>query len=132
MREIKFRFYPKNQITNFQGKTLQKMWEATSIDFEENEISNGGDIFKLDEVELMQYTGLKDKNWKELYEGDIYELKTWSKVYYRWYIRILDTYSGFRHKTIKTERVHRYKYWPGWNKFEIIWNIYENPELLNQ
>lgn len=108
------------------------MWGATSIDFEENEISNGGDIFKLDEVELMQYTGLKDKNWKELYEGDIYELKTWSKVYYRWYIRILDTYSGFRHKTIKTERVHRYKYWPGWNKFEIIWNIYENPELLNQ
>ena len=88
--------------------------------------------WSLKQVGLMQYTGLKDKNWKELYEGDIYELKTWSKVYYRWYIRILDTYSGFRHKTIKTERVHRYKYWPGWNKFEIIWNIYENPDLLNK
>lgn len=129
MRELKFRWWDiKNQI----------MFDITNINFKDwitnqSKLNSQQCIFRWPnkEVVLMQYTGLKDKNWKELYEGDIYELKTWSKVYYRWYIRILDTYSGFRHKTIKTERVHRYKYWPGWNKFEIIWNIYENPELLN-
>lgn len=128
MREIKFRAYNKH---------TKKMYEVEWLSFRYNLliVSANEDWErkqKLSDFELMQYTGLKDKNWKELYEGDIYDLKTWSKVYYRWYIRILDTYSGFRHKTIKTERVHRYKYWPGWNKFEIIWNIYENPELLNQ
>ena len=121
MREIKFRAFQKSTQKMLPVNSLKAICINSERLTEE----------EYDDLIIMQYTGLKDKNWKELYEGDIYDLKTWSKVYYRWYIRILDTYSGFRHKTIKTERVHRYKYWPGWNKFEIIWNIYENPELLN-
>lgn len=129
MREIKFRFYPKNQITNFQGKTLQKMWEATSIDFEENEISNGGDIFSLNEVELMQYTWYKDKNWKEIYEGDIvhtyddnWDIENnwipWLVLFKNCCFHIFDDY----------ERLRDASAWH-WSVL-IIWNIYENPKLL--
>lgn len=130
MREIKFRFYPKNQITNFQGKTLQKMWEATSIDFEENEISNGGDIFSLNEVELMQYTGLKDINWKEIYEWDIV------KWFYNYSVEINKAVVWFRigRFEINTFRCIPLYEFLLWNetKLEIIWNIYENPELLTK
>lgn len=68
---------------------------------------------------LMQYTGLKDKNGKEIYEGDIlcwpkYEGK---KLQTRWDVSWSNEYGG----------------WVNWhprNEAEIIGNIYENPELL--
>lgn len=133
MREIKFRFYPKNQITNFQGKTLQKMWEATSIDFEENEISNGGDIFSLNEVELMQYTWFKDKKWKEIYEGDILfsdkrKWMSWVNWYYKveyssffWTFELFGSYPS--DNDVVCEFTSKF--------FEVVWNIYENHDLLN-
>ncbi|RAL55455.1 hypothetical protein BLM37_04405 [Candidatus Gracilibacteria bacterium GN02-873] len=133
MREIKFRFYPKNQITNFQGKTLQKMWEATSIDFEENEISNGGDIFSLNEVELMQYTGYKNKNGKEIYEGDIVEYLDASgfsqdDVGINRGIVELDLREGINFTNRDSVEMEDIDFD---EEVEIIGNIYENPELLN-
>ena len=77
---------------------------------------------------LMQFTGLKDKNGKEIYEGDIVK-GTW----------LTD------HKTVCTGTV---KYWKKyglygldekaslvsvvWNSCEVIGNIHQNPELMEQ
>lgn len=68
-REIKFRAWLKDD---------KRMVEVRSIDFHEegNIITvNYNDIFGFElnenEIELMQYTGLKDKNGKEIYEGDV-------------------------------------------------------------
>jgi hypothetical protein len=78
---------------------------------------------------LMQYTGLKDKNGKEIYEGDI--------------VRIPGGYQGDYHEREKisvvkwededTAEIGFYLNLPEcvhWKHLEVIGNIYENPELL--
>lgn len=92
-REIKFRAWDDEE------KMIRKSW--TRIAPEE---TRG--------LVLMQYTGLKDKNGKEIYEGDILEIeKIDGKV--RGTAGMGTAYSD---------------YWAG--VLEIIGNIYENPELL--
>ena len=69
---------------------------------------------------LMQYTGLHDKQGKEIYEGDIVGLK------------------GFRREEVGFTKLHDGEtgdvigmgYDSCWEDMEVIGNIYENPELL--
>ncbi len=81
-------------------------------------------------VTLMQSTGLKDRNGTLIYEGDIVEERF--------------TYLGYREgeMDIEVSRIYEVKFQEldraiGFNlspehSFEIIGNLYENPELLNQ
>ena len=72
---------------------------------------------KYDEVELMQFTGLHDKNGKEIYEGDVLSnrLKNgvvqWNEKYCAWFCSDI-------HQML------------GDGVYEVIGNIYKNPELL--
>jgi len=67
-REIKYRCW-----------VAGKMWRVYSLDFGNNKeigtrvnVSNGGRLgFPLGNVELMQFTGIKDSNGKEIYDGDL-------------------------------------------------------------
>lgn len=60
MREIKFRFYDK---TEKKMRYFNDIWNMPQPDYDFDEIQ--------------QYTGLKDKSGKEIYEGDIVEYKTY-------------------------------------------------------
>jgi uncharacterized phage protein (TIGR01671 family) len=73
--------------------------------------------------EIMQYTGLHDKNDKEIYEGDL--VKYQNDVY-----KVDFEYAGFSMTNVK-EGVYSYPYlYSHTINIEVIGNIYENPELL--
>ncbi len=73
--------------------------------------------------EVMQYTGLKDKNGVEIYEGDI--LQNWAKENYS--VIYSEKFAQFEINapvnTLQDGDVSK--------RFEVIGNIYQNPELLS-
>ena len=121
MREIKFRAWDK----------AEKRW----YDYEDSEIFidlHGQPLiytaenpypFANTDIELMQYTGLKDKNGKEIYEGDIIKYKT----IYKWDknpIKLKPVV--FENGMFTPQGVIKYL----GNNIEVIGNIHDNPELL--
>jgi len=124
MREIKFRAWIKE---------LNEIREVEYINFWKKMISFPNKFYKeyylnadFDEIELMQYTELKDKNNKEIYEGDIVTLHNSKyKVIFntkeaRFVLRDDEFESEIPFTNNNNERM------------EIIGNIYENPELLGE
>lgn len=139
MREIKFRAWQKYH---------KKMVEVTSISFDDNGEINGvatfvenqapqrisyrddllGRFFLKDErgmvLELMQYTGLKDKNGVEIYEGDVYHHGDPRITY-----TVVWVDSGLKGK--QNGCSGSYAGLESWcERIEVIGNIYEHNHLL--
>lgn len=90
--------------------------------------------------EIMQYTGLKDKNGVEIYEGDILEVDNRKDClglqsrYFKGQVIFAQNWGrfGLRHPLNDNKVLFpRSKGWQN-EKPLIIGNIYENPELLTE
>jgi uncharacterized phage protein (TIGR01671 family) len=125
MRKIKFRAWDKE---------YKRMFNVVEINYNESEtlicrkpyknekvnwITSG--LVLGEECEIMQFTGLKDKNDKEIYEGDIvqtgYNGDTKGEVVFEYGVYL-----------VKTNRSDMHFNHP--EEYKVIGNIYENPELL--
>lgn len=121
MREIKFRAWHKKE---------KKMYNLDFWSFLTDDISlhnfKGKYIPHISEVELMQYTGLKDKNGKECFEDDILLYKGYKgRVWYnKNVVRFFIDWEVPR--SIELPQFN--SSFSEWGK--VIGNIYENPELL--
>ena len=124
MREINFRAW--NEVEGF----LDTAW---SIDFEHRLVCHRAhNQSDLDDCVLMQYTGLQDKNGREIYEGDI--VKGYIGANNQEYTGVCEyslKIAGFKFGNKKTNSYSKSTVTTARLKNkEVIGNIYENPELL--
>ncbi len=115
MREIKFRAW--NVVT----KKMIDLKKITPLAL--NMDTDGLFIPFSDGLPLMQFTGLRDKNGKEIYEGDILHQDNYSDWVVEWRNTGFHIYNvcnpGTYFPLVQSDR-------------EVIGNIYENQELLNE
>lgn len=87
------------------------------------------------ELKWMQFTGLHDKNGKEIYEGDVTRINILDVGWVNCVVKHLEESGGYRHHKINQMQAVKACPGEGWSMlisdmFEVIGNIYENPELI--
>ena len=145
MREIKFRVWHKEYKTMGNVRKLHFLGSRIKVNDDIDFVLNMKDKEKQN-IELMQYTGIKDKNGKEIYEGDIV------RIYYGLCDDVFligeVKYGEFEYSACDEYNCNRYGYYaskkwedyccntgypiqPG-EELEVIGNIYENEDLLEK
>ena len=129
MREIKFRAW----VPNLASDKKMIYGKAIAVDGSGKAFWVGHDNYPLGDSDvLMQFTGLKDKNGKEIFEGDIVHNTHGGPYAFRDMIVCWHQYHmGFALAT-KPENIGDWaiKMENGPQGYEIIGNIYEHPELV--
>ena len=133
MKEIKFRVWDKDRKKFAKQITSLKFDRDGNINLvvyldrvnKLREILDNEKIY-CNNFEIMQYTGLKDKNGKEIYEGDIVKIFFDSEKYEAFLVE----YDNLCWQLREIGQL----LWDYCNLYEceVVGNIYENPELLKE
>lgn len=123
MRELKFRAWDGKKVQQITDLTDLEQGNSGYVTYED------GSYNRIGAYPIMQFTGLKDKNGREIYEFDVLKLGQdsygvvrtvkvyWSETYACWEIEIDGS---------------DYDLWEWAKNSEIIGNLHQNPELLGE
>lgn len=114
MREIKFRAWYQEKMCDV---TNISMWQGQVSTLRVKPTGSGEYAASITDTPIMQYTGLTDKNGKEIYEGDLVRM-------------FADSLNGEETVEVKWRKEGFWEYFNGFDNCEVIGNIHENPELL--
>jgi len=117
-REIKFRAWDRVEKEMVKVNILNWSY-ASGLEVNNSNVSLP--------ATLMQYTGLKDKNGKDMFEGDIVRVENGSEGII--FAKVEWNDYGYMFKRADGQRWWFYQ-WPS-SEVEVIGNIWEHPELLN-
>lgn len=151
-REIKFRAFikPLKEWWDLAGFVIDSNREKIRLYRMNDEFPDGmgTELYMLEDVEIVEYTGLKDKNDKEIYEGDIVVQDC-----YLWFDDGKPNYRGTVEWVFSQWQVIAHCVNPGKkgisdgvneginddgvpegdkSDWEVIGNIHQNPELLTE
>ena len=125
-------------------KELQTMLDVSLIDFKKRVLVGEHwkfgetNFMSFDDIKLMQSTGLKDKNGKEIFEGDI--VKRYRSPFFKakWEYQIETVIKEEASLLLGRDSGKNFGTIPFNSPFaksillEVVGNIYENPELLEE
>ena len=139
MREIKFRAWHTKKNCWLPDWLYRMLSGGPLVESSEYETDSGEWVFSAEdeaaegEYILEQFTGLRDKNGREIYEGDIVNIvqrPCWYKGYEKTVVK-WDEIGFYPWTDVSSEIDRDYLASRLPEDIEVIGNIHENPELLN-
>lgn len=138
-REIKFRAWDVDNKKWIRSFRVYKSGKGLSIYSDKDGSTLGVNVDSSTYI-LIQFTGLLDKNGKEIYEGDIVNIRfrdnivgkpkfSWDKGVIKWN----EKSSAFKWFSVEEDSSDENNYWLTHADSvgrEVIGNVYKNPELL--